>query len=46
MFFAVQAGLDDARMNSLTELFNQVVFESFFNTLRTQEQLGKVTRYD
>lgn len=38
--------MDDPRGNPLVELFNQVIFESFFNVLRTQEQLGMLSSPD
>jgi insulysin len=37
-----QCGLQSTRNNSLVELFCQVINESSFNVLRTQEQLGYI----
>ena len=37
-----QCGTQSTRDNALVELFCQVISESSFNVLRTQEQLGKL----
>lgn len=37
-----QCGVQDTRDNALVELFCQVISESSFNVLRTQEQLGYI----
>merc|ERR1719228_268393 len=37
-----QTGLQDTKLNMLLELFSQIINESCYNQLRTQEQLGYI----
>eukprot|EP01134_Creolimax_fragrantissima_P000265 CFRG0265T1 len=39
---SIITGLDDTVNNVLIELFNQCIHEAYFNTLRTNEQLGYI----
>ena len=38
----LQTGLQSSRANALAELYNEMVKEKFFDTLRTKEQLGYI----